>query len=426
MRRWALLLLAMVLVMGACGDDDAAAGSTTAATTTTTADGGSAADTTQTSAAGTDTTVGTTQTTPALIPPGPPFIRNGESGAYVWALQVYLECAGFGPIDIDGVFGDGTAGSVEKAQVDEGKIATGDPDEETFAALSRACDVPRDIAFAAGATSATVAGNASDGDDEVFHLMVLEGQQMTVTADRGVAIAVAGADGEIHQGDASTDVVVDVAASQMYEIRVSAPTPTSFSLTVSVPALPEETTTTSVAAGGDGFYLATDGFNVVDFGASPEDTAAAIEALHTGLNVPLLDTDDSGWVTYEESHCAETAQTVTWEILWPSAVDFWSVFLKVYFYDEADPTFGGWSLDFGNQGDGEYPHPVELSTTHGLGIFDTLEDAAALGFTHGGYEELSVGTLDGYVVRIPDAPGTLFDGRVTQIAAGMWEICDPF
>lgn len=426
MRRVAVLLLAVALVVGACGDDDAASDSTVAATSTTTLDEGSASDTTGSTAAGTDTTAETTQTTSALVPPGPPFIRKGETGAYVWALQTYLDCAGFGPIDIDGVFGDGTAGSVEQAQIDEGKIATGEPDEETFAHLSRTCDVPHDIAFAAGTTSATVAGNAAGGDDEVFRLMVLEGQQMTVAADRGVAVTVQGADGEMYQGDASSDVVVDVGTSQMYEIRVSAPNPTSFSMTVSVPALPDETTTTSVTAGPDGFHLTTDGFNVVDFGASPEETTAAIDDVYTELNVPALDPEDSGWVTYDASYCAETARTVTWEILWPSAVDFWSVELTAFFYDEANPTFGGWSLDFGNQGDGDYPHPPELSTVHGLGIFDTLEEAAALGFEHGGYEELSLGSLDGYVIRIPDAPGYLFDGRVTQIAAGMWEICDPF
>ena len=411
MRRAMMVLLAFVLLGGACGDDATTETTEAGAATTTAPD-----DTTTTTAAAATTTA-------AAVPAGPAFIMKGESGAYVRALQIYLDCAGYGPIEVDGVFGDGTAGFVGKAQADEGKMATGEPDEETFALLSRECDRTRDISFAAGASAVEVAGNAAPGDDEVLELRVLEGQQMTVTVDGAVDVAIQGSDGGVlHRPDGSLEIVVDVPSNQEYQLTVSAAAPTSYSLTVEVPAPPEETTTTTVAASG-GFVLTADGFKVVEFGASFDDTFAAVQSMYGEQPE-----EDTGWMTEDRQGCAATARMVTWRV-WP-AVDPWmATTLDVWFFDEDDPRFVGWDIYLTGAWGDQPPldaMPGWLSTVHGLSAGDSYNEAVSYGFTLGGYEELNQGSLDGLMVTVFEDNGYEQDGRVWEIAAGAWMQCDPF
>jgi peptidoglycan hydrolase-like protein with peptidoglycan-binding domain len=224
MRRAFAAALLLALVATACGDDGA--GSTTTETVAPTAS--------------VTTLPPTTTSIPAQS--GTPFILYGERGAYVTALQFLLGCAGFGPVGIDGMFGDETAAAVEKAQSAEGKSPSGEPDEETFAFLGRACDQRRTVNVGVGETTAEVAGNVAAGDDDLFELTVLEGQSMTVgvTAETPVDISVQGADGTVLQRPGGSGFTVEIPITQVYTVRVMATPPTSYLLSIEIPALPNE------------------------------------------------------------------------------------------------------------------------------------------------------------------------------------------
>jgi peptidoglycan hydrolase-like protein with peptidoglycan-binding domain len=223
MRR-ALAGMVIVLVLSSCGDD-AAEPETTEAPTTTVA---------------VTTLPPTTSSVP--VEPGAPFIMFGERGAYVTALQFLLGCSGFGPVSIDGVFGDETGAAVERAQQSEGKIPSGEPDEETFAWLARSCDQRRTVVFAVGSTGAEIAGNAAPGDDDLFDLAASEGQTLSIdaTARAPVDVSVQGADGTVLQRPGASSFIVEIPTTQSYTIRVSATEPTSYVLAVEIPALPDE------------------------------------------------------------------------------------------------------------------------------------------------------------------------------------------
>ncbi len=421
MRRASLLLMALIVVAGGCGDDgtpDTTATDDTAATTT--AGATHTVATTTIAPATTEPAAEETTTSEAgSAPAGPAFIMREERGAFVRALQVYLDCAGFGPIDIDGVFGDATAGSVEKAQEAEGKEPTGEPSEATFAELSRRCSLARDIVFAAGATEATVAGNAAPGDDEVFHIRVLVGQRLMVTVEGDVLVSIQGTDGGVlKRADGWREVDVEITVSQVYVIRVAAEQAASFSLAITVPALPVETTTTT-APEPDQFLLMGNGFNVVDFGATPEAAIAAVQAALDELGIPIDPPEDTGWVTREEPHCADTARIVTWEWIFPAAISNWEMNLELFFFDEVDPRWSGWRIGVLSFDEPPAPLVPSLSTAQGIGLWTPEEDAVAAGFQFGGYEELSQGRLEPFMMRIAN-------GVVSEIGAGNWLVCDPF
>jgi hypothetical protein len=138
------------------------------------------------------------------------------------------------------MFGSETAGAVALAQNAEGADPTGAPDEETFAALSRACSTERGIVFAAGSIGADVAGNAAPGDPDRFSLWLIEGQELTVRVWSGVAveIAVSRSDGVPLMGpEASGEVRAVATSSQMHVITVTASAPTSYAMTVEVPPI---------------------------------------------------------------------------------------------------------------------------------------------------------------------------------------------
>jgi peptidoglycan hydrolase-like protein with peptidoglycan-binding domain len=419
-RRAAGAALALVLVLAACGDDDAGTTEATQATVATSITAAAGGETT--AAAGGETTAapsGSTSTA-ALAPGGPAFIRKGETGAFVVALQHYLDCAGHGPLEIDGVFGDATAGAVEKAQAAEGKEATGEPDEAIFAALSRECDDPRDVTFPEGATSAEVAGNAAPGDPETFWIRVLEGQTLTLWAESSGAVdlTVQGADGEVlHRPDGSQEFAVDIPTSQLYAIEVASGAAASFTLELSVPALPEESTT-STAAQAEGYYLARDGLNEVDFG---EGSGRTITALTDEFGPPAEDTD---WFTERgtpDRPCAENARVIEWAF--PGTEGMPSSTLEVVLHDGAtdDPVFAYYRyyLTYG------YDEAVEeggfLSTASGLSVGHSYPRAVELGFQLGGFEELSVGLFEGIRVDVFTDGGTYEEsGQVGSMQAGSW------
>lgn len=407
MRRGMILLVAMVLILGACGDDGPIAETTTGETTSTTA-----GDTTSTTAGiTTSTTAGVPQ------PAGTAFIMNGETGAYVWALQTYLDCAGYGPITIDGVFGSGTAASVERAQADEHKTATGEPDEETFARLSRACFENRDIVFGDGATSSEVAGNAAPGDDEMLQIRVVAGQQMTVRVDGGVDVAIQGADGHVlHRPDGAAEITVDIPDTQDYLLRVSAAEPTSYLLTITIPEIPEATTSTTLAVAA-GFLLASDGLNEIDFGMESED---ALAALSDEFGAPGTDT---GWVDVEPSpgaDCASTARTVTW--VFASSGQMPSTTLEVMLHDLgfSNPAFAYYDYRLTDAVDPGHAGGV-LSTADGLTLGVPYREALTYGYLLGGYEETSHGSKDGLHFRVWDNTLGEDDGYLGSFEAGQRE-----
>jgi len=230
MRRTASLMLVMTLIAVGCGDD-AGSVSTVAVTT---------ASSTTTSTP-TSTTSSTTTTT---MPTGPAIISKGDRGPYVVALQTLLNCAGYGDLTADGVFGDLTAAAVENAQAAAARQLTGEPDAETFALLARACDREEEVPFADGSESAAVAGNVATGDVDRFSLQMQAGRMLTLDADPSVQLWVEGADG----GSVSSEdghLVFETPLTQGYTIIVSATDPTTYLLEIDVSGA--ETTPTTEA-----------------------------------------------------------------------------------------------------------------------------------------------------------------------------------
>jgi len=408
MRRGIILMVVMVLGVAACGDD----------ATTVTTGGGEATSTTAGEQA--TTTEATTTTTEAPQLPGAAFILNGETGAYVRALQSYLDCAGYGPIDIDGIFGDGTAASVSKAQADQNKTQTGEPDEGTFAWLARACFDARNIVFGADDVSSEVAGNAAPGDDEILVIRVLEGQEMTIQVEGAVDVAIQGEDGVVlHRPDGSTEITVGIPTTQDYTLRVSASSPTSFSLTTTIPAGGVVTTSTTMA-GAAGFLLAADGFNEIDFG---QESGETLTFLIDEFGPPISDT---GWVEVEDSvsECGSVSRTVTWEF--EASEGNAATTLEVIFHDRgySNPAFANWNYRQTDYEDGPDAGVGVLATAYGLSVGDTYAAAQAYGLVLGGFEEMGHGRLDGIDIHIFSFVDDYDqDGFVGSMGAGTW-VCE--
>jgi len=402
MRRGFILMVVVVLGVAACGDD---------ATTVTTGGEGMTSTTVGEQPTTTETTTATTEA-PQL--PGAAFILNGETGVYVWALQGYLDCAGYGPIDIDGIFGDGTAASVSKAQADQNKTQTGEPDEGTFAWLARACFDARDIVFGADDVSSEVAGNAAPGDDEMLVIRVLEGQEMTIEVDGTVDVAVQGEDGVVlHRPDGSTEITVDIPTTQDYTLRVSASSPISFSLTITIPAGGVITTTTMAEASG--FLLAADGFNEIEFG---QESGETLTFLIDEFGPPITDT---GWVEVEDSvaECGSVSRTVTWEF--EGSDGNAATTLEVIFHDRgySNPAFASWNYRLTDHEDGSDAGVGVLATAYDLSVGSTYDEAQSHGLVLGGFEEPGHGRLDGIDIHIFSfADDYDEDGFVGSMGAG--------
>jgi len=243
-QRVAGVMLVFALIASACGDDAGSAPTTAAATTVPVT---------------TSSTTTTTTTTTTTVPSGPAFVSKGDRGPYVVALQTLLNCAGYGDLTADGVFGDLTAAAVEKAQAAAARQLTGEPDVETFALLARACDRDEEVDFADDPLSATVVGNVATGDVDRFSLQMQAGQVLTLDTGASVHLRVEGAGG----GSVSSEdggLVFESPLTQGHTIIVSATEPTTYLLEIGLS--PAETTPTTEAPGTT---VAPDPFNAADW-----------------------------------------------------------------------------------------------------------------------------------------------------------------
>jgi peptidoglycan hydrolase-like protein with peptidoglycan-binding domain len=175
-----LLSVVLSVVVVACSDDDALTTTTVSPTETTVL-----------------VTTTTTEAVRRLEYSGPPFIREGDRGAWVEALQWYVVCTGHhrlyedGPeVGVDGVYGPMTADGVAYFQADLGRIPTGEPDEETFALMAQACDTTRVIEIPVSGGETEVAGSAAPGDDDVVTFEAGAGRVVEVVVlDGNVEVA---------------------------------------------------------------------------------------------------------------------------------------------------------------------------------------------------------------------------------------------
>ncbi len=305
-RRASLLALGALLV-AACSGDDAATTTTTEAVTTT------------------SSTTSTTTTLPGslveLEPNGNPFLTIGDDSEYVFALQFYLVCTGHetlwpdGPqVTVDGVFGPITADAVAIAQAERRRIPTGDPDLWLFASLARACSQERAVVFEDGATTIGVAGNVTEGDDEIFVVSGTEGQSLTVFIVEGnVSYTVTGVDGtEVKSTDDPSNWTGTLPTTQNYRITVvTNGGDTSYWMSLELPPPP------TVAIDWGPMRLAPGGLGVADFAEDPDTT---IEVLSFVLGEP---TGDSGWIVGADPDrpaCSGANRHVTWLIQEPVPV----------------------------------------------------------------------------------------------------------
>ncbi|MCJ7726287.1 MAG: peptidoglycan-binding protein [Acidimicrobiia bacterium] len=231
-------MLVVVLVGAACGDDTSPALETVATTSTTTT-----------------TTSTTTTTTTTTLPSGPVFIREGDRGNEVVALQTLLTCAGYGTLVADGVYGSKTAAAVQAAQAAFSKEQTGEPDEETFALVSRECD-RAELLDLGGDGSTLLVGNVADGDDDLFTVGVRTGSVLTVETDHSVTLRVDGEDGGSLESQDGR-LVYESPAAQLATIAVSATAPTTYVLSVDL--APPGANAGGEAGGGEGPVDAAEG-----------------------------------------------------------------------------------------------------------------------------------------------------------------------
>lgn len=193
-----------MLVLAACSDDDAA-------TTSTTGSGTVAAST---------TIEVTTTTTPAPTPNGPPIASPGDDNEVAAAFQFLLNCAGLGPLEVDGAFGPATRAAVEAAQEAMEREVTGAADEDMLRILSRQCDDSRRVETVDGLGVSF--GNAGSDDPELFFVRADQGGRLAVVAagQGGVAsIEIASLDGTVI-ASGSAAVAATVAPDQDQAVRV--------------------------------------------------------------------------------------------------------------------------------------------------------------------------------------------------------------
>lgn len=340
--------------------------------------GGTAATTTT---APSSSTIGPTTTTTLgrieLIPNDEPFIRQGDSGAFVEALQFYLICTGHdrlgteGPtITVDGNYGPITAEAVAYYQAELRRVPSGDPDEATFAQMARDCGEERPIAFPEHQGVLAVAGNVGPGDDEVFTLEGVKGRVMTIVVSEGEVQATL----ETAEGARVQQVGLGGGWSGMlptnseYRLRVAGSRVSSFVVDLQV-ARPR-----FVNIDFGRMRLAADGFGIVTFG---DDAEPVIERLELILGTP---TDDSGWATGDAAGrtCAGSNRHLTWVIQPAEDGDAHPAVLHVHFSDQ----------DGGGQAFAEYAYvsldpqavdagALDLSTAQGVTIGRTIAEFVA-------------------------------------------------
>jgi peptidoglycan hydrolase-like protein with peptidoglycan-binding domain len=246
MRRALLIVGVAMLVAAGCSGEAAETGETAETTAPTAAPDGTSTtrpdETTTSTSTASDTSAGSTEPLPA-------FLVEGDRGSYVAALQFLLDCAGYGPVTVDGVFGPRTAQAVRLAQGAEGKRITGEPDEATFALLARACGERRVLYLvsdgqfdASGNTILEIAGNVADGDPDTFDLAIDGGRSISVEVvmRAPVDVSVEGPDGTVLHPPGETTFTVEIPVTEVYTIRVSGVGPASYQLFLKIPPRPPD------------------------------------------------------------------------------------------------------------------------------------------------------------------------------------------
>jgi len=358
-QRWLAALAVLSLTVAACNGGTAETTTTPVPTTT---------PATTTTEAGRIT----------LQPNDVPFIVQGQSGAYVKALQTYLVCIDHGQVGpdgpmvtVDGAYGPITADAVAVYQAELRRIPSGDPDEATFALLARDCNQERELAFDEGQGVERIAGNVTEGDDEIFNLSGVDGRILTLmVAEGSIEASLEKSDGTLVQSVAAGGGWSGKLASETdYRIVVSSSAVTSYSIDVEV-ARPR-----FVTIDFGRMILASDGLGIVAFG---DDAERVITRLTTILGDPAA---DSGWELGDAGGrtCRGTNRHLTWVIQAAEAgLDHPAVFtvgfsdlasgsraLAQYSYTTEDPR----AVDAG---------AMELATAQGLTVGRSRDEFVAL------------------------------------------------
>lgn len=254
--------MGLLLIVASCSDDSANTTSTTETTAATT------------------TTSTTTTTTEPPAPSGPPIATEGDTNEVVFAIQFLMNCAGYGPLEVDGAFGPATAAAIEEMQADLDREVTGEPDEFTLALLSRSCADSRRLEV--GDNAVRAAGNVSAADPDTYFVEADEGDRLAVLVDSTTGearIQVRGPDGNPVGPSTVAAWAFDLAVTQEHVITVvTTGDATSYTLTaavldppdgaapaaadpdtVAVDDLEEAVTRVCLDTTGDGSYVAETG-----------------------------------------------------------------------------------------------------------------------------------------------------------------------
>ncbi|MBN2114500.1 MAG: peptidoglycan-binding protein [Acidimicrobiia bacterium] len=352
----AAVLVAACVLAAACSDDPAV--TTTAPTTTL------------------PPTTTTTEGRVELAPNDEPFLRQGNTGSFVEALQFYLVCTGHGQLSpdgpmmtVDGQFGPMTSDAVAWYQAELRRMPTGDPDEGTFAQLARDCAEPRLVAFPERQGTTRVGGNAAPGDDEVIDLEGVPGRVLTIVVDQGeVQVGLEQADGtRVQQVGLGGGWSGKLPTGVEYRLRVTAAEASSYVLDLGV-ARPRY-----INIDFGRMRLASDGFGILTF---DDDAERVISRLQSILGPPA---EDTGWALGDaaERTCTGNNRHLTW-ILQPAETGTeHPAVLYVHFSD----------VDTGSQAFAEYAYVsldpqavdagvMDLATAGGVSIGRTVAEFA--------------------------------------------------
>jgi peptidoglycan hydrolase-like protein with peptidoglycan-binding domain len=296
--------------------------------------GGGATPTTTTTPTTLPPTTTTTMGRVELQPNGPPFLQQGDSGAYVEALQFYLVCTGHdriseeGPIiTVDGSFGPITRDAVAYYQAELRRVPSGQPDEETFGQLARDCGEERAVVFPDYQGVVAVAGNVSPGDEEILNLEGVQGRVITIVVSSGdiQAVLETSEGARVQQLSLGGGWSGKLATDTDYRLRVAGAQVLSYSLNIQV-ARPR-----FISIDFGRMRLAGDGFGIVAIG---DDAERVIERLQVILGDP---TEDSGWATGDAAGrtCLGSNRHLVWIVQPADEGDQHPAVLYVHF-SEAD------------------------------------------------------------------------------------------
>ncbi len=409
--RSASIAVVIAVAVAACGDDAVSTTMTTIPETTTTV------------LAPTTTTSGLVE----LVPNDEPFIRLGDRGEYVAALQFLLICTGYERmgedepgVTVDGVFGPITGGLVAYAQAEMRRVPTGEPDEATFAALARRCGAERPVEFAEGESELRVAGNVDPNDDDSFLLEGVGGQHLSLEIlDGPVQITIQTSDGTTIK--AAGDEVPwsqELPTDGVYRIRVISDETASYALRIELRAA------AAVTIDFGPMVLAPDGLGILTFGDEP---ASVLETIGFILGPPTTDTGWQAGVSAGRT-CEGFNRHVTWVVQEAEEGDAHPAVLFIDFSDVgfSDPSFAQYayrsfdleSLDVGARGLGT---AERVSLGSSIGEFSSAYGDPAYFDPDRGLAEIAPGFVAG-IDRASDEeedePEEPFTERIWYLGAG--------